>query len=291
MSDWIKIHRSLLESYAFANPVSLKIWTWMLLKANYKDSYVPLKSGKGVVSVKVKRGQFLFGRFKAEDELNIDGSMIYRQMKKFEDLEQIKIESNNQYSIVTICNYDFYQSIKDKNEQPMNSQRTTNDQQMENERTANEHIQEELEYKEELESKEVGYAGKLWFLQYYYSPYEVYKKMFNGQSTTQEFFDQWKKFIDLIYEKKYESLFDAKFVSPHSFEKLITEEKFTPDKWDETLKKILATGVKPEHDLFFRIPEFMKYLRPNGFKPQRELSEHEKTTVLKRELVKGKKES
>lgn len=256
MSDWIKVHRSLLESYAFANPVSLKIWTWMLLKANYKDSYVPIKSGKGTLSIQVKRGQFLFGRFKAEEELNIDGSMIYRQLKKFEDLEQIKIESNNQYSIITVCNYDFYQGVNNKNEQPTNSQRATDELPMKNERTANEHIQEELESKEEIE---VGDYGKLWFLRYYHSNYETYKKAFNGQSTTEDFFNQWKDFVSFIYEKEYIDLFECKFLSPHSFAKMVKESNFKKDKWDETLKKILASGIKPEHDLFFRIPQFMKY--------------------------------
>lgn len=151
MSDWIKIHRSILESYAFANPVSLKVWVWMLLKANYKTSFVPLKIGKGTISVKVERGQFIFGRFKAEEELNLDGSMIYRQLKKFEELEQIKVESNNQYSVITICNYEFYQSKSDKNEQPTNNLRTADEQQMNKTRTAGEHSIEELEvieYKE-----------------------------------------------------------------------------------------------------------------------------------------------
>lgn len=130
----------------------------MLLKANYKQSYIPIKSGKGSLSVKVERGQFIFGRFKAEEELNIDGSMIYRQIKKFEDLEQIKILSNNQYSIITICNYDFYQSKNEVNGQPTNSQRTANEPDMKNERTANEHSIEELECIEGLEEKEYGKA-------------------------------------------------------------------------------------------------------------------------------------
>lgn len=109
-------------------------------------------------------------------------------------------------------------------------------------------------------------SGRYWFLKFYHGSYENYKNVFNGQSTTDEYFAQWKKFIDFIYEKKYETLFDAKFINPHSFEILVKKEKFTEDKWDETIKKILATGIKPEHDLFFRIPEFMKYLKDKNGK-------------------------
>lgn len=154
MSDWIKIHRSILDSYCFANPVSFKIWAWMLLKANYKQGFVPLKVGKGFITVKIERGQFIFGRHAAEKELNIDGSAIYRMIQKFEELEQIIIEPNSQYSIITICNYDTYQNKQDIDEQLTNSQRTSNEQVTNNTRTTLEHKEEELEEKEGKEEKE-----------------------------------------------------------------------------------------------------------------------------------------
>lgn len=103
--------------------------------------------------------------------------------------------------------------------------------------------------------------SRLWFLQFFHSDYSFYKSKFNGQSTTEIKFLEWKKFIDFIYEKRFEELFDCKFLSPHDFAKL---ENFTSDKWENVLKKILATGIKPEHNLFFRIPEFMNYAKkPN----------------------------
>jgi hypothetical protein len=290
MSDWIKLHRSVMESYSFANPIAFKIWVWMLLKANYKDSFIPLKIGRGSTTIKLKRGQFIFGRFKAEEELGIDGSVIYRQVKKFEELEQIIIESNSQYSIITICNFDNYQSIKDNTEQPKNNQRTTKEQPRSNIRTTKEHSIEELESIEEKESKEETPQNKLWFLQYYHSPYQTYKNAFNGQSTTEEYFNQWRQFIDFIYENKYDSLFECKFLSPHSFGILVEKSNFTKDKWDATLKKILSTGIKPEHDLFFRIPDFMGYVKGNtGIIANRELSEHEKKQIARREAAKGLK--
>lgn len=100
--------------------------------------------------------------------------------------------------------------------------------------------------------------SKLWFLKYYHSTYENYKSVFNGQSTTLEIFTVWKKFIDFIYEKKFESLFECKFITPHGFEKVFTKESFTEEKWEPVIKKILSTGIKPEHDLLYRIPDFIK---------------------------------
>lgn len=106
--------------------------------------------------------------------------------------------------------------------------------------------------------------NRFWFLKFYHSTYDYYKEIFNGQSTTEAYFVQWKKFIDFIYEKKYEELFECKFLSPHDFADLVKKERFTPDKWDEPLKRILATGIKPEQNLFFRIPEFIKYGKGNN---------------------------
>jgi DNA-binding transcriptional regulator YhcF (GntR family) len=150
MSDWIKIHRSVIDSYSFADPVTFKIWVWMLLKANYKPSHVPLNHGRGIVSIKVDRGQFIFGRNKAAEELEINGSTIYRHLQKLENQKQINIEANNQYSLITICNYNTYQNVKDKDEQVTNNYRTSNEQVTDSKRTSNEHIKEELEEKEDI---------------------------------------------------------------------------------------------------------------------------------------------
>lgn len=101
--------------------------------------------------------------------------------------------------------------------------------------------------------------SKLWFLKFYHSDYKSYQSVFNGQSSTEDVFLKWKEFIDFIYESKYEDIFECKFLSPHDFGRLLEKESFTKDKWGLVIKSILSTGVKPEHNLFFRIPQFMKY--------------------------------
>lgn len=128
-NGFILLSRSILDSDVFASQKLLKIWIWCLCKANYKDKSIPLKVGKGERIIKVKRGSFLFGRFKAEEQLYIDGSTIYKLMQKLKDLEMITIESNNQYSVVSICNYDIYQNADNykvtSKEQPSNNEVTT----------------------------------------------------------------------------------------------------------------------------------------------------------------------
>lgn len=128
--SFIKLHRDLIESYCFANPNHLKVWIWLLLKANFKKTYIPFTIGRGITTIELDRGQLIFGRFTAEEELGMDGSMIYRILKKLEELEQIIIEPNNKYSIISICKYDSYQNNNCEVEQQVNNKRTTDEQQV-----------------------------------------------------------------------------------------------------------------------------------------------------------------
>lgn len=140
--SYIKIHRGLLDSYSFANSNYLKIWIWLLLKANYKKTYYTIRVGDREMPIEINRGQLLFGRKSASSELCIGGSSIYRAIKKFEELGQINIKSNNYYSIITICKYDSYQGQDKESEQQENNKRTTSEQQANT-------------YKEGLEIKEI----------------------------------------------------------------------------------------------------------------------------------------
>ena len=112
MEGYFKVHRKILDSQVFAHQTALKIWIWCLAKVTFKERFVSVKINKGEKIVKLKPGQFIFGRFKAEEELNIDGSTIYKWMQKFSssEFDMIKIESNNQYSIITLCKWEEYQN-------------------------------------------------------------------------------------------------------------------------------------------------------------------------------------
>ena len=106
---YILLSRSILDSDVFASQKLLKIWMWCLCKANFKDRAVVHLRGNGEQIIKCKRGQFIFGRYKAEEELMIDGSTIYKSIKKLEKMNMIKIDSNKSFSVITICKYDSYQ--------------------------------------------------------------------------------------------------------------------------------------------------------------------------------------
>lgn len=121
-NTWLKLYRKLLKSPIFENEKALKIWIWCLLKATHieRDQLV------GQQIVHLEKGQFVFGRNKAVDDLkNMSESTIYKYMKLLEKLQMISINSNNKFSIVTIEKWEDYQDKK----QESNNKITTEEQQ------------------------------------------------------------------------------------------------------------------------------------------------------------------
>ena len=130
MAGWIKLHRKLKNSLVFDNPDLLKVWIWCLLKATH-DDYIQMI---GLQEVELEKGQFIFGRKVAANELKMSESKTYRLIKKLENMQNLNIKTNNKYSIITIANWELYQSDSNNSEQQfeqqMNNKRTTNEQQM-----------------------------------------------------------------------------------------------------------------------------------------------------------------
>ena len=128
MEGYLKLYRQIIDSEIFASPNGLKIWIWCLCKASYKEKYMTIQIGRGESKTRCWVLS-LFGRFKAEQELDLSGSMIYRWMKRFEDLGMINIVSNSHYSIITICNWETYQETqKQKVNSRWNSRWTADEQ-------------------------------------------------------------------------------------------------------------------------------------------------------------------
>lgn len=91
----------------------------------------------------------------------------------------------------------------------------------------------------------------------YNKPFDEVKKIFKNIS--EKGFLRWRKFIDFVYENSLSEIFRYKCINPHDFEKL----DFPENRWDETIRSILSTGIEEKHNLFFRIPQFLKYLDKN----------------------------
>ena len=161
MAGWIKLHRKLKNSLVFDNPDLLKVWIWCLLKAMH-DDYIQMI---GLQEVELEKGQFIFGRKVAANELKMSESKTYRLIKKLETMQNLNIKANNKYSIITIANWELYQSDSNNSEQQfeqqMNNKRTTNEQQMNTNKNIknNKNINNNI-YSESLIKKIMSYPGK-----------------------------------------------------------------------------------------------------------------------------------
>ena len=125
MEGWVKLHRKLLESPVFQNEKLLKVFVWCLLKASHTEHAELV----GLQKVSLHPGQFIYGRHKAAEELKIKESTLYKYMMWLKNEEILNIQSNNKFSVVTVVNWDLYQSDEPKSNSKSNSKETTKEQQ------------------------------------------------------------------------------------------------------------------------------------------------------------------
>jgi len=125
---YVKIYRKTVTSQVFQNEGLFKVWMWCLLKANHEGRWVSVKSGKGSTEVWIGPGQFIFGRKSAAKELKMKPSTVWKRIVKLKNMRNLNIESNSQYSIITLVNWEFYQGGLEKGtskvtakEQPRNT--------------------------------------------------------------------------------------------------------------------------------------------------------------------------
>lgn len=90
--SYIKLFRKLLSSPIFENEKALKIWVWCLLKATHKEREQLV--GRQVVHL--EKGQFVFGRKKASEELKMKERTLYDYLKLLEQLSMIRYKFQQQ---------------------------------------------------------------------------------------------------------------------------------------------------------------------------------------------------
>ena len=114
---WVKMHRKLLKSMVFSNEGLLKVWVWCLLKANHEKEWVSIRTGRGSTEVEIRPGQFIYGRKTAAKELRMKERTVYDRMLKLENAQNLAIQPNTHYSVISIVNWDGYQMSDQDNQQ------------------------------------------------------------------------------------------------------------------------------------------------------------------------------
>jgi len=146
MAGWIKLYRQLLDSPVFSNEKYLKMWVYILLKANHRTAIV-IRAGK---SFTIEAGSFLTGRKRLSEELNISESTIERILSFLENEHQIEQQKTNRDRLITVTKWNAYQGNEQQDGQQVNNKRTTGEQRMD---TNKNNKNEEIKIKKEVLTK------------------------------------------------------------------------------------------------------------------------------------------
>ena len=168
--SYIKLFRKLLNSPIFENEKALKIWIWCLLKA----THIEREQLVGQQIVKLKKGEFVFGRNKASEELKMTESTVYKYIKLLEKLQMISIKSNTKFSIVSIEKWEDYQI-----EELKNNNKVTTEEQQSNTNKNVKNIKNNISSSNDEELKE--HFEKIW---------EIYPNK-KGKAKSLELFFKW----------------------------------------------------------------------------------------------------
>ncbi|MBO1264348.1 DnaD domain protein [Proteiniclasticum sp. SCR006] len=115
------MHRKLLDSAVFQNADLLKVWIWCLLKATHKDFEMMV----GLQVVDLQPGQFITGRTKGSEELKLKPSTFRDYLKTLEKMGMIELKPDNKKTLVTIANWEKYQTEEGRNRQQPDNRPTT----------------------------------------------------------------------------------------------------------------------------------------------------------------------
>lgn len=102
-NGFIKLHRKILDWEWYDDPNCMRLFLHCLLRANFKDN-----NWRGII---IKRGSFLTSIDTLSKETNLSISQIRTSIKKLKSTREIASLSHARHSVITIVEYDSYQSI------------------------------------------------------------------------------------------------------------------------------------------------------------------------------------
>lgn len=105
MAGWIKIFRKLQDWQWYSDSQMVHLFIHLLLEANHEDRF-----WKGI---QVKRGQLIYGRKATSETLGISEQSLRTCIERLKSTNEITSKSTNRFSLVTIVNYEDYQSYDD----------------------------------------------------------------------------------------------------------------------------------------------------------------------------------
>ena len=125
-NGFVKLHRCLKETLIFSDSQAVHLWVYLLLSVNHKPKDVMLSGSKK----HIEAGSFICSRNTISLATGINESKIQRLLKALESEQMIEQQMNSKYRMISITNWQKYQTGEQVTEQQMNNKRTADEQQM-----------------------------------------------------------------------------------------------------------------------------------------------------------------
>lgn len=134
MEGWISLHRKIRKNPIFNDMELLRLWLICLTEATHKAR----EQIVGRQTVHLEPGEFVTGRFDLEQMYNAglkrdqqkSPKTVWRWLEALENGDFLTIKTTNKFSIVSIRNWDKYQSSDHEFDQQVTNKRPTSDQQV-----------------------------------------------------------------------------------------------------------------------------------------------------------------
>ena len=117
--SWVKLYRSILDWEWYTDINTKTLFIHLLLVCNFKD--------KTWRNIKINRGQLITGRKVLSSQTGLSEQQIRTALEKLIITKEVTKVKTNGYTLLTLINYDKYQTTNSE-DQPRNNQGITKDQ-------------------------------------------------------------------------------------------------------------------------------------------------------------------
>jgi len=118
MEGWIKLHRKFLDWEWYNDNNAKVLYLHLLLTCNYED-----KKWQGIV---IQRGQKVTSIGHLAEETGLTQQQVRTSLQKLKKSKNITSKSTNKFTLITIENYDLYQSYNDFATNKITNEQQTN---------------------------------------------------------------------------------------------------------------------------------------------------------------------
>lgn len=149
MPGYIALHRSILDWEWYEDINVSRLFIHLLLRANHADN-----KWQGI---EIKRGQLLTSRDHLASESRLSIMQVRTSLNKLKSTSEITIKTTSRYSLITINNYNLYQSGNQPTNKRVTSNQPASNQQVTTNNNDNNDNNEKKENAVSVKTKKEGY--------------------------------------------------------------------------------------------------------------------------------------